>query len=314
MSVTKHQSVLCNEVIESLRCAQGGYYLDCTLGGGGHSAAMLQAHPSTRVCAIDRDERAIARAKLRFTSQERIELHHAPFSRVGEICRGRQFDGILADLGLSTDQLWEQRGFSLNDSESLDMRMGVGADQTAEELLNSVGEQDLFVLLKQGGVGSEARAIAKGIVRNRPLSSARQLAEIVVQSAPPSRRSDGERKSVHPATVILQAIRIAVNQEFREIEQLLATVPALARPGGRVAVISFHSLEEKLVAHQMRRWEQGGEFSAADPSSWKNRAGSKGTMITKKAILPSEGEVAQNPSARSARLRVFEFSAGSVSH
>ena len=302
---THHISVMRGEVVELLEAGRGGAFVDCTLGGAGHTRAILEASPDATVAAVDRDLRAIARARESLRSfGDRVTLAHAPFSKTAEVFQGRTFDGLLADLGLSTDQLREGRGFAFSEEAPLDMRMNEEDALTAHELVNNSTEHELFVLLRKGGVGPEAKAIARAIVKARPVETTKALAELVARVVPPSRGRGGEKKS-HPATVTFQALRIAVNDEFGEIERLLAAVPSLMKAGGRTAIITFHSLEDKLVTETMRRWEGGGEFSAQWPGALRQEP--LGRLVTRKPVVPSEDEVARNPSSRSARLRVFRF-------
>ena len=302
---TQHISVMVNEVKEYLNAATAGLYLDCTLGGGGHSMAILQANPESRVIAIDRDERALARAADLFAPfGDRIRMQHAAFSDLRRVCGEERFDGILADLGISTDQLWENRGFSFNDECALDMRMDEKQPVTADSIVNCSSERELYAILKRGGTGREAGAVTKAIVRARPVKNTRELAEIVNRAA----RGLSAKKKINPATVAFQAIRMAVNGELEEIESLLSQVPLLSRKGGRLAVITFHSIEDKLVTRTMRDWEGGSTAPAWWPESGREAARrTLGKMVEKKAISPGEAEIEANPSARSARLRVFEF-------
>ena len=302
---SQHISVLKREVVELLEAARGGDYLDCTLGGAGHALAILDASSATTVCAVDRDARAIARAKAGLVDfGGRFQVEHGAFSEVGTLFAGRTFDGILADLGLSTDQLKEGRGFAFSEEAPLDMRMNEGDALTAHELVNSSSEHELFVILRQGGVGPEAKAIARAIVKARPVETTKALADLVVRTVPSNRSRAGDKRS-HPATVTFQALRIAVNDEFGEIERLLAAIPTLMKSGGRTAIITFHSLEDKIVTETMRRWEGGGEFSAQWPGAFRQEI--FGRLVTRKPVVPSAEEVARNPSSRSARLRVFRF-------
>lgn len=297
-----HVPVLLREVVEQLGAGQGGMFLDCTFGGGGHTRAILEAHPDSWVVALDRDPRALERgSKWASKYGERLELVHSPFSRLLSAVSFRGFDGVLADLGMSTDQLKEGRGFSFADEESLDMRMDEGEGISAREFLNSASERELFVALAAGGVGAMARPLAKTLVSKRPFSSARELAD-VIKSSQLGKRADSR---VHPATVVFQAIRMRINQEPEEIEQLLDSVPSVVKSGGRLVVITFHSLEDRLVTHRMRRWESAGSY----PASWRGpREGAKiGRIWPKKPIVPSDEEVQVNPASRSARLRCFEF-------
>lgn len=302
LRATVHIPVLRNEVVSYLKAHEGGNFLDCTLGGAGHTKALLDAHPQNTVVAIDRDRRAIERAQSwQHSYGERFTLHHADFSELPAVIGMTRFSGVLADLGLSTDQLEEERGFSFNDRVRLDMRMDSRSTLTAETIVNEYGERELFVLLREGGVGSEAKFIARAIVRARPIADARALGEIVRGAV---RNTGG--KTVHPATVVFQALRIAVNQEFAQIRALLDLAPRIASAGGRLAVISFHSLEDKLVTATMRRWQAGEQY----PPNWRGSRNEKpvlGKLLTKKALMAGDEELGLNPSARSARMRVFEF-------
>lgn len=323
--VTRHVPVLEREVLTALRGEQGGYFLDCTVGGGGHSSALLRLSPGqfdfdrcddsggctrdlvrvdaqtaqTTVMALDRDLRAVERARERFRGESRIAIHHARFSEIAEIAAGMRFDGIFADLGMSTDQLYEGRGFSFRDTEALDMRMDVADATTAASLLNEGSPGELMRLFKIGGVGREASRIVGEVMRSRPITSAQQLSDLVCRVVP---RTGG---GSHPATVVFQALRIAVNREFEEIDALLAVVPQLIRPGGRLAIICFHSLEDQRVTRQLRRWAAGDTTPAAKRGPQSEQP--LGRLLTKQAIEPTQEEVAANPASRSARLRVFEF-------
>jgi 16S rRNA (cytosine1402-N4)-methyltransferase len=303
MTATVHVPVMTDAVIAQLRAEEGGLFVDCTFGGGGHSAAILAAHPENQVLAFDCDSRAVERGRARFAGDSRIMIDHAAFSELEGRLSGMQCRGMLADLGLSTDQLNERRGFAFKD-DKLDMRMDEAAGPTAWEIVNQRSERQLFILLKRGGVGPEAARIAKAIVRARPINSAAALAQTAGQAA----KQAGVKKNVHPATVVFQAVRMAVNRELEELECLLSAAPAVVCPGGRLAVISFHSLEDQVVAKRMRAWEAGD----TRPASWPGvrESFSAGTVVTRKALKPSQDECRANPSARSARLRVFQFSQG----
>jgi 16S rRNA (cytosine1402-N4)-methyltransferase len=302
VSASVHLPVLLEESVEALRAREGGLFLDCTFGGGGHTRAILDASPDAWVVAFDRDVRAIERASAwRERYGDRLELIHAPFSEVEQCAAHKKFDGILADLGISTDQLKEGRGFSFADSAALDMRMDEGRGSSVAEFIASAREQELYIALAKGGVGKNARAIARMLVRERPFASAKDLADRLRSSS----LGKSQESGVHPATVVFQALRMHVNQELQEIEALLAAVPQLVKPHARVAIITFHSGEDTCVTRTLREWEAAETY----PASWRGpREGKRrGHSVTRKPIVPSEGEISRNNAARSARLRVFEF-------
>ena len=301
MEASQHVPVMKREVLCALQAETGGDYLDCTLGGGGHARALLEANHRNTVVAADRDEDALGRAgdRLQRDFPGRLELLHSRFSKLQDNLKGRTFDGLLADLGLSSDQLAGARGFSFNDAVPLDMRMEKSAEKSADWVVNRLPERDLFIVLKRGGVGAEARGVAKAITRARPLTNTADLASVIRAASPASRR-----EHIDPATLAFQAIRMAVNDELEEIGALLDAAPVILRRPGRCVIISFHSLEEKAVVSRFRAWS-GAE---AAPASWgPETARRQGVLLTRKAQRPSLEEVSVNPRARSARLRVFEF-------
>jgi 16S rRNA (cytosine1402-N4)-methyltransferase len=298
-----HVPVLLHEVIEQLRAEKGGMFLDCTLGGGGHTRAILDASPDSWVVALDRDQRAIKRASVwagRYA--DRLKLVHAPFSQASEVIELSKFDGILADLGMSTDQLREGRGFSFADDAELDMRMDESAPLTAKDFINNAPERELFLALAEGGVGASARQLVRFLISRRPYENAKELAEVIKQS----HLGKKSVSKVHPATVVFQALRMKINREREEILALMEAAPKLVKgDGSRLAVITFHSIEDTLVAREMRRWESAGSY----PASWRGPRNERriGSVNPRKPVCPSEDEVRRNPASRSARLRVFEF-------
>jgi 16S rRNA (cytosine1402-N4)-methyltransferase len=302
-STSRHRSVLLNEVVEAFSDVGHGVLLDVTFGGGGHSRALLERFPECRVCAFDRDSRAVERG-LAWSNAfgGRLQVRQGRFSQIEELVQGQVFDGVLADLGMSTDQLYEGRGFSFNDHTALDMRMDENDEMTAEAFINTASERELYRALVEGGVGSHSKRLAFFIADKRPFASAQELAESI-RHAQLGKRGVGKS---HPATVVFQAIRMKVNREREEIQALLDAVPrCINRATGKLAVITFHSIEDALVARTLRGWESDGSY----PASWRGpRTGkSIGRVWPKKATLPSSSEIHENPASRSAKLRFFEF-------
>lgn len=298
-----HIPVLLRSVVEQLQAERGGMFLDCTFGGGGHTRALLDASPDSWVVALDRDRRALERGS-RWAQKygERLTLVHAQFSNAREVVGLTRFDGILADLGMSTDQLREGRGFSFADEGTLDMRMDEESPLTAQDFINTASEREVYRALAEGGVGQSARQLARVLITERPFEGAKQLAEVVRASFLGKKGAS----KVHPATVVFQALRMRINREREEIEALMGAAPELVKgAGARLAVITFHSIEDTLVAREMRRWEAAGSY----PASWRGPRTDKqlGRCVSRKPICPDEDEVQLNPASRSAKLRVFEF-------
>jgi 16S rRNA (cytosine1402-N4)-methyltransferase len=285
------------------------YYLDCTFGGGGHTTALLEDDFAAKVIAIDRDPLAVTKGAALLTKfAPRLTLIKGKFSDSSSLLESHgfknlRFDGVLADLGFSTDQLKSDRGFSLRDEVGLDMRMGE-SEFTAKEIVNTWSYRDLKRIFQEGGATKEAHLAATIIINGRPFTTAFELASTLEMPLIAKRgyRSGG----THPATVIFQALRIAVNREFIELQSLLDQLPGLITSKGRVAIIAFHSLEDEIVAKRFRSWAEGD----TTPARWRGsdtRKKALGIHLTKKAITAGEIEVAQNAASRSARLRVFEF-------
>jgi 16S rRNA (cytosine1402-N4)-methyltransferase len=289
---TRHLPVLLEQTIAALAPARGGLFVDATLGGGGHAEALLDAGPEIRLIAVDRDAQAVTRARMRLARfGERVQFVHAPFSAIGSLLgagdRGR-VAGLLADLGLSSDQLDDRhRGFSFQQDGPLDMRMDRTAQKTsAAVLLAHASEDEIEEWLREYGEERFARRLAHAIVHQRrfgPLLRTSQLADLVARTIPRG------RAGLHPATRTFQALRIAVNRELGELDSLLDQAPALLAPGGRLAVISFHSLEDRRVKEAFRAEVQGGRCDDLLPGG----------------VRASEAEARANPRARSARLRAI---------
>ena len=308
--VSEHVPVMLDEVIEAIAPRPGGSYVDCTFGRGGHTRAVLERIGSDgRVLAIDRDPQAVAVARELSRIDGRVSVHHARFSEVGAIVGAAgltgRIDAVLMDLGVSSPQLDEPgRGFSFLGDGPLDMRMDPGAGVSAGEWLARASEREIGQVLRELGEERASRRIARAIVAERsrgaPVASTRRLAAIVANAV-----KGGSRTRVHPATRSFQAIRMHVNDELRELERGLAETPRLLAPSGRLVVLSFHSLEDRIV----KRFMRGRSAAPAPPRCLPIRgaAGATGVMFAHAgARRPREGEVAANPRARSAVLRIAE--------
>jgi 16S rRNA (cytosine1402-N4)-methyltransferase len=295
--------VLVREALDWLRPRPAGVYCDATVGYGGHAQAILDASaPDGRLVGLDRDPHALEQSAGRLRERsDRVTLVHAPFSRIKEVLGAAgalPLDGCLVDLGVSSPQLDRaERGFSFQKEGPLDMRMDPSTGETAAEYLRRAGEEELATVLSELGEERYARRIARAIVETREqvdLSTTSALAALVARSVP--------RREHHkdPATRTFQALRMAVNQELPELQKLLADLPGCVRPGGRLVLIAFHSLEDRLVKHRLREL-------ATPPRDERGKPGTAGwRLLTKKPVVPSEEEVAENPRARSAKLRVAE--------
>ena len=304
-----HAPVMLAEVLRHLAPGAGEAVLDGTFGGGGYTAAILEAASCT-VWAIDRDPEAIARgAAIAARFPGRLQLLQGCFGDMVRLLAERDvqsLDGIVLDLGVSSFQLDEaERGFSFRADGPLDMRMG-SSGTTAEELVNTLGESELADTLFELGEERLSRRIAKAIVNARseaPISTTLQLAEIIRRVTP---KPKGDRSGIDPATRSFQALRIRVNDELGEIERGLQAATKLLAPGGRLVVVSFHSLEDRLVKRFMQ--DATGRTpgpSRHDPAGLSQRAAPEFVLLTKNAERPAEAETNRNPRARSARLRAL---------
>ncbi len=308
-----HRPVLVREVLELLRPCLDGVIVDGTVGTGGHAEALLSASENVRVIGIDWDEEALALARERLRQYgDRIVLVHGDFKRLEEILTSLGVEtvaGILLDLGVSSLHLERaERGFSFQREGPLDMRMDRRRAVTAADLVNTLSERELADLLFRYGEEPAARRIARAIVRARevqPIRTTTELARIVA-------RAVGARRTrrTHPATRTFQALRIAVNEELVGLEEFLDRAIARLAPGGRLVVISFHSLEDRMVKRRLR-FHAGECDCAARRAVISGESGAcpfcgaarRITVLTRRAIRPSEAEVRENPRARSARLR-----------
>jgi 16S rRNA (cytosine1402-N4)-methyltransferase len=305
--VVAHTPVLLDEVLAGLSVKADGRYCDATFGRGGHAAAILaQLGPAGGLCAIDRDPDAIAAGRERFAAEPRLTLVRGSFGRLEERVRAAgwegELQGVLLDLGVSSPQLDEaRRGFSFMQDGPLDMRMDNESGLSAAQWLARAGEREIADVLFKLGEEKFSRRIARAIVAARaetPIVTTRQLAGIVAGAVPT--REPGK----HPATRTFQAIRIHVNRELEEAEAALPQAVNLLAPGGRLCVISFHSLEDRLVKRFMRREAQGDPIYAELPDVPAHAR--PRLKLIGGAVMPGDEEIARNPRARSAVLRVAE--------
>jgi 16S rRNA (cytosine1402-N4)-methyltransferase len=305
--MVKHTPVLLDEVLAALDIREGGHYLDATFGRGGHSAAILErAGRGGVVLAIDRDPAAIQAGRERFAADERLTLVNSPFSRLDAVAAqsglvGR-FDGVLLDLGVSSPQLDDAaRGFSFAQDGPLDMRMDNSAGLNAQDFIARASEQEIARVIREYGEERFARRIARRIVSHRrqeTITRTVQLAQIVASAVP------GREPGKHPATRTFQAIRIHVNDEFGEIRAALEGALVALRVGGRLCVISFHSLEDAIVKHFIQKHSQEDPIYAGlpeVPAHARPRLRRRG-----RPVHPSAAEVARNARARSAIMRVAQ--------
>jgi 16S rRNA (cytosine1402-N4)-methyltransferase len=300
-----HRSVLYKEIIHALQPRNGGRYVDGTLGAGGHARGILEAcAPDGRLLGLDVDPQALAIARKTLAPYEhRIHLAQASYTSLSVQLAAMGWDGvdgILLDLGASSMQFdTPERGFSFLQDAPLDMRFGPHLEQTAADLVNKLSERELADLIFNYGEERDSRKIARAILKARPLHSTRELVSVIESVSP--RRGD----RLHPATRTFQALRIAVNEELASIEAVLPQALAALRPGGRLAVISFHSLEDRIVKDFFR--DQSRD-RVNPPYEQIYEVERKATLkeVNRKPIVPSDEEINENPRARSAKLRIAE--------
>jgi len=311
-----HVPVLFQEVLDGLRVRPGGQYIDATVGGGGHAAGILAASsPDGRVLGLDRDPVAVETACVRLAPYAaRVVLVHSSFDRLREVAQTHRCvpaDGVLFDLGFSSLQLADSgRGFAFATDGPLDMRFDPTRGRvTAADLVNELSLEELTALLYQYGEETQARRIAEAIVAERPLHTTKELAALVERVVGRGQRrkcsQKRSRKPIHPATRTFQALRIAVNDELAALEAALPHAVEVLAPGGRLAVISFHSLEDRLVKRFLRRESRDCVCLPEAPACVCDHRATL-QLVTRKPIRPTADEVAANPRARSARLRVAQ--------
>ncbi len=278
-----HIPVLSQEVITGLNIQAGGNYLDLTIGGGGHSRLILETAEDVKITAVDQDLDALNAAKENLSEfGNRVNFIHSNFANYQ--FPENTYDGILADLGVSSYHLDNpERGFSFRNTASLDMRMNQQQSLTAGDIINEWEEKELADIFFKYGEERLSRKIARRIVENRPFNTTTELANAIAYSVPPKYRYG----RIHPATRVFQALRIAVNDELNVLETLIEKAPTALIPGGKIAIISFHSLEDRIVKHGLRNLP----FLR---------------ILTKKPIMATEAEIKENPRSRSAKLRIAE--------
>src|SRR5579864_6189174 len=293
-----HVPVLLKEAIDFLAIRREGTYVDATVGLGGHSWEIARRlGPQSHLIGFDKDPRALEVANQRLSQLvqaekggPRITLMHSSYAQIGEVLPPASADGVLADLGVSSLQLGDPaRGFSFQAEGPLDMRMDPSSERTADQVVNHMREGDLANVIYEFGEERRSRRIARAIVRARPIRNTAHLAQ-VISAALRSMKRDGAREKIHPATRTFQGIRIFVNRELDDLKALLDAAPAVLKPGGRLVVISFHSLEDRMVKDALRDGAKAGIYR----------------VLTKKPVEATDEEIDRNPRSRSAKLRAAE--------
>jgi 16S rRNA (cytosine1402-N4)-methyltransferase len=304
MVASEHQPVLFKEIIHALQPHSGGRYVDGTVGAGGHASGLLEASaPEGKLLGFDLDPQALALAHRRLASYggraTLVQASHTQLAQTLKELKWRSVDGIVLDLGVSSMQIdTPERGFSFLHEAPLDMRFSPANPISAADLVNRYEESELADILYRYGEERQSRKIARAIVNARPLNTTKELADLILKTL-------GRKERIHPATRTFQALRIAVNEELRAVEETLPQAVKALKPGGRLAVIAFHSLEDRIVKDYFRLESTDCICPPKQPvCTCGHRASIK--EITRKPIRPSDEESETNPRARSAKLRVAE--------
>ncbi len=295
-----HIPVLLDEVKDTFLEIDDGYIVDCTVGYGGHSEALLEQNPNIKLICCDQDEEAIRFSKIRLKKfEDRVTFEYAKFSTVVEKYRDFPIRGILADIGVSSLQLDKSsRGFGFQ-SETLDMRMNPKNPKSAENVVNEYSQSELEEILREYGEMRDFKRVAKTIIDNRPFSSSKELATVL--------KKLGGKPKIHPATLPFQAIRIEVNDELGELDELLESIYGSNLKNCLVAIISFHSLEDRIVKKTYRLWTKSCICPAGVMRCECGNDHSLGKIVTKKPIIPTKKEEKTNPRSRSSKMRVFRL-------
>jgi 16S rRNA (cytosine1402-N4)-methyltransferase len=295
-----HIPVLFNEVIDTFKDLKDGYIIDCTLGYGGHSEGILESNPNIKLICNDQDDEALAFSKKRLEKfKERVIFNKGNFKDVIDSFKDKNIVGILADIGVSSLQLDKNdRGFGF-DGDTLDMRMDQNQHLSANEVVNNYSQNQLEDIFRNYGEVKEYKKVASLIVQNRPFSSSKELAQFLSKNM--------YKGKLHPATLPFQGIRIEVNNELGVLEELFDKIESANFHGTTVAIISFHSLEDRIVKNYFKKWTQK---CICPPGVMRCTCGNnhqKGKIITKKPIIPTPQEIKQNPRSRSSKMRIFKF-------
>ncbi len=300
-----HIPVLYREVLDLFNDVENGIIIDCTLGYGGHSSMILEANPNIKLIAIDQDQTAIDFSTTRLEKYgDRVSIKKGRFSSVIKDIISEndisEIKGVLADIGVSSLQLDQKdRGFSY-ESDNLDMRMNKDAPLSAKEVVNGYSTKELEKILFEYGELRNYKKIASFIVNNRPFSSTKELSEAIKHLLP-------HGKKIHPATLLMQAIRIEVNDELGELKSLLSNIKEARFPNAKIAIISFHSLEDRIVKQTFNEWKQNCICPSEAMRCACTKDYSLGKVLTKKPIMAKDDELKQNPRSRSAKMRIFEM-------
>ena len=300
-----HVPVLYREVIDTLKDLENFTVIDCTMGYGGHSSMILEANPHAKLIAIDQDQTAIDFSTKRLENfGDRVEIKKGRFSSVIkdilEEVDKKDIKGVLADIGVSSLQLDQKdRGFSY-ESDNLDMRMDKDAPLSAANVINEYSSSELEKILLEYGELRNYKKLASLIISNRPFSSAKELSDTLKSHMP-------RGKKIHPATLLMQAIRIEVNDELGELKSLLKTIEEARFPHAKIAIISFHSLEDRIVKQTFNRWAKSCICPSEAMRCTCGNNHALGRVLTKKPITAQEDELKDNPRSRSAKMRIFEM-------
>ena len=295
-----HKPVLLEEVKDVFKECNNGYIVDCTVGYGGHSEALLEQNPNIKLICCDQDKEAIEFSKKRLERfKDRVIFEHAKFSTVVKKYESYPIRGILADIGVSSLQLDKKsRGFGF-ESLTLDMRMNPDSPKSAKDVVNNYSQNELEEIFREYGEMRDYKRAAKVLIENRPFESAKELAELF--------KKLGGKPKIHPATLPFQAIRIEVNDELGELDELLESIYNAKLEDCLVAVISFHSLEDRIVKKTFKLWSKSCICPAGVMKCECGNNHAIGKVVTKKPIVPTKKECKENPRSRSSKMRVFKI-------